>query len=94
MRSKKMTGYILTLAVRTMFDWLTDITELCHTAFATSASSNKTAFTFHFLVCLYEVNECLWDTPGVYLPLCVHACAPALAHGLHMRAFKMFSFCS
>ena len=42
-------GYILMFTVKTMFDRLNDVPKLCHKAFATSASSDKTAFALHFL---------------------------------------------
>ena len=31
------------------FDWLNDVTDLCHNEFATSASSDKAAFALRFL---------------------------------------------
>ena len=45
------TSYILT------FDWLNELNDLHHKAFATSASLNKTAFTFHLLDTLYALTS-------------------------------------
>ena len=42
------TGYLLMLVVIITFDWLDDVTCLLPNASATSASSNKTVFDFHF----------------------------------------------
>ena len=52
-RSLKTTGYILTLAVITTFDWLNNVANLRHNAFATSASSNKSAFVFYLFESLF-----------------------------------------
>ena len=41
-------GYILIMAV-IKFDWLNDVTDLCHNKFATTASLDKTAFYFLFV---------------------------------------------
>ena len=38
------------------FDWLNDIMDLCHNAFVTSASSNKTASALHFFCCLFAIK--------------------------------------
>ena len=43
----KAIGYILTLAMIIMFDWLNCVTNLCHKMFVTSASSDKTVLAFH-----------------------------------------------
>ena len=43
-------GYCLT---ETTFDYLNDVANLCHNAFAMSASLDKTVFVFHFFEGLF-----------------------------------------
>ena len=45
--SLKLTGYILTLVVITIFNWLNDVADLRHHATASSTSSDKKAYYFH-----------------------------------------------
>ena len=44
----RTTDDTLTLAMTTMFDWLNDVIDLRHKAYATSASSNKAVFAFQY----------------------------------------------
>ena len=39
------------------FDWLNDVTDLRHNAFATSASSSKAASDFHLFRCLFALRS-------------------------------------
>lgn len=55
-QSQKGIAYMLTLTM-IMFDWLNDITNLIHNAFATSAKSHKTAFGFHFFDFLHALKS-------------------------------------
>ena len=50
-------GYIMALTVITMFDWLNDVANLRHNSFATSSSSEKTAFAFDFFDVLYALKS-------------------------------------
>ena len=53
--------FIMMLAVMTMiprFDWLNDVTNSRHNVFATSASADKTAFSFHFTDVLRVLKSC------------------------------------
>ena len=54
----KRIGYILTLTVKTTFDWLNDVANVGPNALMTSANSDKTAFTFHFFDCLHALDSC------------------------------------
>ena len=48
---------LLTLTVIQCFDWLNDVTDLRHNAFATSASLNKTASAYHLFHCLFAIKS-------------------------------------
>ena len=52
-----MIGYILILAVITMFDWLNDVNNLRNNAFAQSATLNKTGFNFQLFDALYLLKS-------------------------------------
>ena len=40
------------------FNWLHDVANLRHNAYAMSAMSDKTAFAFHFFDALYALKSC------------------------------------
>ena len=47
----------LTMITVQRFDWLNDVTDLRHNAFAMSASWNKSVSAFHLFHCIFAIKS-------------------------------------